>query len=95
MLPDAIEPLRYLNSPRTLEPLDLVLVTDVFGELNSGDSFLQGFHAERTTIRRVDVELKSSSIIVRSFSSLDSHRLQSAAGTRQCRETSPDGRGMP
>ena len=71
MLQDAIKLLQYLNSPKTLERLDLVLTTDVFGELDLGGPFLRGFHDQRATIRRVDVELKSSSIVVRSFSSLD------------------------
>ncbi|KAF9651665.1 hypothetical protein BDM02DRAFT_679645 [Thelephora ganbajun] len=71
MLPDAIKLLQYLNSPRTLERLDLVLITDVFGELDFGGPFLRGFHAQRATIRWVDVELKNSSIVVRSFNSLD------------------------
>ena len=64
--------LGYFNSPRTLERLDLVLITDVFGELDFGGPLLRRFHAQRTTSRRVDVELKNSSIIVRSFNSLDS-----------------------
>lgn len=71
MLLDGIKLLQYLNSPRTLERLNLVLITDVFGELDLGGSFLREFHAQRTTIPRVDVELKNSSIIVRSFNSLD------------------------
>jgi hypothetical protein len=71
-LPDAIKLLRYLNSPRTLERLDLILITDVFGELDFGGPFLRVFHAQSTTIRRVDIELKNSSIVVRSFSSLGS-----------------------
>ena len=62
----------YLDSPRTLERLDLVLITDVFGELDYGGPLLRGFHAQRTTVRWVDVELKNSSIVVRSFNSLNS-----------------------
>ena len=71
MLPDAIKLLQYLDSPRTLERLDLVLKTDVSGNLDFGGPFLRGFHSQRATIRRVDVELKSSSVVVRSFTSLD------------------------
>lgn len=70
-LPDAINLLRHLNPPRTLERLDLALITDSFGELDFGGPFLRGFHAQRTTVRRVDVELKNSSIVVRGFNSLD------------------------
>ena len=71
MLPDAIKLLQFLNSPRTLERLDLVLTADVFGDLDFGGPFLRGFHAQRATIRWVDVELKNCSIVVKSFTSLD------------------------
>lgn len=71
MLPNAIKLLQYLNSPRTLERLDLVLTTDVIGELDFGGPFLRGFHAQRATIRWVDVELRYCSVVVRGFTSLD------------------------
>ena len=71
LLPDAMKLLGYLNSPRTLERLDLALITHAFGDLDFGGPLLRGFHTQRTTIRRVDVELKNSSIVVRSFNSLD------------------------
>jgi hypothetical protein len=70
-LPDATTLLQYLNSPRTLESLHLVLTTDPIGGLDFGGPFLRGFHAQRTTVRWVDVELKNSSVVVRSYSSID------------------------
>jgi len=72
LLPDAIKLLRYLDSPMTLERLVLVLITDLFGELDFGGPLLRTFHARRTAIRRVDTELKDSSIVLRSFNSLGS-----------------------
>lgn len=71
MLPDAVTLLKYLNSPRTLERLDLVLITDLYEDLDFGGPFLRGFHAQRATIRWVDVELRNCSIVVSSYVSLD------------------------
>ena len=71
MLPDAVKLLQYLNSPRTLERLDLVLTTDAHGDLDLGGPFLRGFHAQRATVRWVDFELKNCSIVIRSSTSLD------------------------
>ena len=71
ILLDAMKLLQYIDSPKTLERLNLVLTTNVFGELDFGGAFLRGFHAQRATVRWVDVELKNCSIVIRSFTSTD------------------------
>jgi len=49
------------------------VIANVIREIDFGEPFLQGFYAQRTTIRWVDVELKNSStVVVRSFNTLDS-----------------------